>query len=250
MESAPAPCIPDTSSDHHGQLALRSVPAHLRFWLTALAGIWLDLWSKHHIFKTLDPAVSKPFITDVIHFHRSLNDGAVFGSFTGQVGLFMVASIFALGFVTFLFVRSDRSQWGTQIALGLVFSGAVGNLYDRAFMKADVVEFTASDGTRRTVIGTIIEETDARIRVGEWPGGSENTYVIKKAGSDPVVRQQGVVRDFIRFVPKFPAWVPGVGGKDSWPWVFNIADAALVVGVGILLLSSWFGRPPHERATT
>jgi len=201
----------------------------------------LDLWSKHHIFATLAPNDSKPFLANIIDFHRSLNDGAVFGSFTGQIGLFVVASIIALVFVLYLFSRCHRSQWVTQIALALVLSGALGNLYDRAMIKADVVTYAAPSGQTRTWIGKVVDETEDMVRVGDWPDGGNPTVIDKKHAT---IRSQGVVRDFIRFSPVFPQWLPYFGGRDVWPWVFNIADAALVVGVGILLISSWLVRHP------
>jgi lipoprotein signal peptidase len=44
-----------------------------------------------------------------------------------------------------------------------------------------------------------------------------------------------VVRDFIKFKPR-------IAGRDVWPWVFNVADVALSVGVGILLIHFWMER--------
>jgi lipoprotein signal peptidase len=56
---------------------------------------------------------------------------------------------------------------------------------------------------------------------------------------DQVVRrwQQGVVRDFIKMEPRIPLG----GGRhlEVWPWVYNIADVLLVVGVAILLFNFW-----------
>jgi len=49
------------------------------------------------------------------------------------------------------------------------------------------------------------------------------------------------VRDFIKFVPK-------IGPYDVWPWVFNVADALLVVGVGILLVNLWLDKRAAENA--
>ncbi|MEL6328733.1 MAG: signal peptidase II [Planctomycetota bacterium] len=56
------------------------------------------------------------------------------------------------------------------------------------------------------------------------------------------------VRDFLHFLPgvKLPfglAW-PGSGARDVWPWVSNVADAWLILGIGVLLILSW--RQPHE----
>jgi hypothetical protein len=40
----------------------------------------------------------------------------------------------------------------------------------------------------------------------------------------------GHVRDFIKISQKW------FGGRDVWPWVFNVADMLLVGGVGILAI--------------
>ena len=179
----------------------------------------------------------------MLNFHLSLNDGFV--SFTGQVWLFVAASVFALAFVMVLFLRSHRSQWVTQVALALVLAGAIGNLYDRIYMQADVVSFTDDNGVRRSVIGRVTEQSERYIRVGEWPDG-EGSVQLVPADADPAIRTQGVVRDFIRFMPSFPSWFPFFGGREVWPWVFNVADAALVTGVIILFLVSWMTRPEES----
>ena len=43
----------------------------------------------------------------------------------------------------------------------------------------------------------------------------------------------GAVRDFLWLVP----------GTGLWPWIFNVADAALVTGVGLLLVMSLWPEP-------
>lgn len=48
------------------------------------------------------------------------------------------------------------------------------------------------------------------------------------------VFNHGKVRDFILLVPRF------------WPWVFNVADAMLTVGVPLLMLCWVFERQPRE----
>jgi signal peptidase II len=234
--------------DDRPEPAIRDLFSHLRFWIVAGAVLFLDLWSKHWVFKSLNPNAFEPFIPDVIHFHRSLNDGAVFGSFTGQVGLFIVASLFALAFVFYLFAHSPRTHRVAHIALALILAGALGNLYDRAAVKADVVRFQTSDGIQATIIGIVVSETEDFITVGHWPEGPDGSKVQRIPRSGAVVKHQGVVRDFIKFVPRFPAWVPRFGGRDVWPWVFNVADASLVCGVAVLLLGSWFDRRSPEKS--
>ncbi len=204
--------------------------------------MWLDLWSKHGAFTALASTETRTIIPGAVEFRRSLNDGAVFGSFTGFTDLFIVASLFALGFVFYLFVHSARAQRTLHLALGLILAGAVGNLYDRAFVVADVLTHHSPSGRQEKLIGLVISDpSDLVIRIGDWPDGA-NARSFARANVS--VRRQGVVRDFIKFVPKFPAAVPKLAGRDIWPWVFNVADAALVCGVGLLLLNTWIARNP------
>lgn len=227
--------------------ARRNGSSHLRFWLPAIGLLWLDLGSKAWVFRNLKPEEVRPAFPGVLEFRRSLNDGAVFGSFSGYAGVFIVASLFALAFVLYLFINSSPRQRVLHVSLAMILAGALGNLYDRAFMAADVVRFREKTSDRMvSVIGKIVEQTAESVRIGDWPDGGR-PQPFKRAEVE--VRRQGVVRDFIRFVPKFPASVPLVGGMDIWPWIFNVADAALVCGVILLLLTSLFERGHREAPT-
>ena len=234
---------PDTAQAQTGcspVAAMRDLGSHLRFWVTASVVVWLDLWSKHWVFSTLASSERRTIIPRTVEFRRSLNDGAVFGSFTGLTGVFIMASLFALGFVFYLYAHSTRKQRALHLALGLILAGAIGNLYDRAFVTADVVTHRRADGREETIIGSIVSDREDRvIRIGEWPEGANPRGFMR---ADVTVHQQGVVRDFIKFVPRFPAWIPRIGGREIWAWVFNVADAALVCGVGVLLINTWFDR--------
>ncbi len=221
-----------------------SAGAHAVFWVTVVVMLAVDLGSKSWVFKNLGAREIRTVIPGVLEFRRSLNDGAVFGSFTGQVGVFIVASLFALAFVLYLFMHSHAHQKVLHFSLALILAGALGNLYDRAFVQADVVRFTDDKGRSRSQIGKIVgEETGSTIRIGDWPdGGSPESFTRSKVQ----VSRQGVVRDFLKFVPEFPKKFPRLGGNDVWPWIFNVADAALVVGVIVLMLTSLFERSPAK----
>jgi lipoprotein signal peptidase len=227
------------------QSATGHVASHLRFWLPAAALLWLDLWSKSWVFTHVPANQGQTMIPGFLEFRRSLNDGAVFGSFTGYVSVFIVASLFALGFVFYLFANSTRRQRSLHVALAMILAGAIGNLYDRAYIKADIVRYRDNTKPRPSVIGTLAgEPTEVRIRLGDWPDGDNaRTYT----ASEVTLGRQGVVRDFIKFVPVFPASWPVVGGYEVWPWIFNVADAALVCGVSLLLLHCLFDRKPRVR---
>ncbi len=241
MNSAEAPDAVHAGDD--ALVALRDLPSHLRFWLPAVVVLWLDLWSKAWAFSTLPSDRARSWIDGFVEFRRSLNDGAVFGSFTGYVGVFIVASFLALGFVFYLFARSHRWHRSLHVALAMILAGALGNLYDRGFIVADVAQISTADGQQRSLIGVVLDDsTEGIVRMGDWPDGA-NPRTLR---SDKItLRRQGVVRDFIKIVPRFPRWVPRLGGRDVWPWVFNVADASLVCGVGLLLITGWIDRRPR-----
>jgi len=238
-----SPTRPASSVGEDGS-AVKHAPAQVLFWGVAAGLLALDLWSKAKVFATLAADQVVSVLGGVFEFRRSLNDGAVFGSFTGQTGLFIAASLLALTFVVYLFVHSGPRHRALHVALGMILAGALGNLYDRAFMQADVVRVATRSGHTNSLIGKIVSgPNDSEVRVGDWPDGGN---LRRFAASEVEVRRQGVVRDFIKFVPKFPAGFPKFGGRDVWPWVFNVADVSLVAGVILLLLQSWFDRPPRE----
>lgn len=59
------------------------------------------------------------------------------------------------------------------------------------------------------------------------------------------------VRDLLWLFPevKLPfgwRWSDGPTGDQLYPWIFNVADAALVVGVVLMLVMMW-SAGPHER---
>jgi len=234
--------------------AFWSPAAHLRLWPIAVAGLVADLWSKHWAFTALDIEGGRPIIEHFARFQRSLNTGALFGLGKGWTPLFIAASVLALAFVMYLFAQSGRERWSLHVALGLVLAGALGNLHDRIFVIADVVEYTDKQGRVRPLECGIINEqqsTDKYLALGNYPEGKKLIFINR----DQVIRrwQQGVVRDFIKMEPRIPLW----GGRhiEVWPWVYNIADVLLVVGVAILLFNFWRERRaahalPHREETS
>jgi len=58
------------------------------------------------------------------------------------------------------------------------------------------------------------------------------------------------VRDFIHPLAGmvFPRGFPIVGGREVWPYVSNVADLWLLVGIGILIVRSWRGAKAESEA--
>ena len=68
-------------------------------------------------------------IPKLLHFHATVNEGAVFGLGQGQQSLFVVVSVAAIGFLVYLVTRT-RSRFEI-ILLGFLLAGVLGNMYDR-----------------------------------------------------------------------------------------------------------------------
>lgn len=137
------------------QPAWRSPLAHLLFWSIAASGLALDLWSKEWAFHTLRQGGRQELIPHVLEFQTMMNSGALFGMGRGQTTVFLIASALALVLVLWMFASSTRGVWLLHIAFGAILAGALGNMYDRVF-----------------------------IRLVEWPLGSNTYYVAEPAGPD------------------------------------------------------------------
>ena len=207
--------------------AIFDIGSHLRLWGLAAAGLAFDLWSKWWVFENLSPTEMREAIPSVLSFRLSV---ALFGMGKGLVPVFIGASFVALAFVFYYFASSGRNRKSLHLALSCILAGSLGNLYDRIFIIADQITISAS-ATHDRYLGKIIEDDESSeyILVGSAPTGKPPYRRIPRANAE--ITQVGVVRDFLKFHT--------VAGIDVWPWVFNVADSLLVVGVGVLLISLW-----------
>jgi signal peptidase II len=116
---------------------------HLLFWPIAVGGVVLDLWSKKAIFEWLPTVPYEKYVIVEGFFQLILreNSGAAFSIAQGQrlflVGISCVAFFAAVGI--FLFGGVHRRI--TQIAMGCMTAGIVGNLHDRALNNGMVRDF-------------------------------------------------------------------------------------------------------------
>ncbi|MCK4660564.1 MAG: signal peptidase II [Phycisphaerae bacterium] len=215
--------------------AIRYLWAHVLLWATAGATLAADLWTKHWAFTELGWDEAREGFFGLVSYQRSLNDGALFGMGQGLVSIFIIASVLAVAFILYFFGCSHRRQRLLHVALAFILAGALGNMFDRTFMSADRLVLTSSYGKGERVLGRFVGDQNGDvIHLGSWPEGSHPQQFDRKCLAEPP-RSIGVVRDFIKIELQ-------IAGRDVWPWVFNIADTLLVVGVGMLLITFAFDR--------
>jgi signal peptidase II len=226
--------VSNSATPEHRISASRHFPSYLRFGGVAVLGLALDLWSKHWAFHTLGQG-HRPMVV----IRHALGIGG------GQTLLFLVASAFALLLVVWMFAQTSARRWGLQIALGGILAGALGNMYDRIFVK--LIE---TPWPQAGAYVTRTEDTGDGVVLQVYPpkeGARE--FVVSR---DRVPREVGFVRDFLKIPTTLPdwRWIPAkLRNRELWPWVFNVADALLVGGVIILAIHLWRDRkhPPRRK---
>ena len=142
------------------------------------------------------------------------NNGMAYGMELGSKLVLSIFRIIAVGFLSYYIADMVRKQarWGYIICLSLVLAGAAGNIFDSMFY------------------GLIFN-------------GSSEHYIsyFVPFGEGYASFLMGKVVDMFYFpliTTRWPEWMPWVGG-DSFVFfspVFNFADAAISVGVVLLLL--------------
>ena len=70
--------------------------------------------------------------------HR--NDGAAWGILSGKMGFFYVVTVIILVVLIVFYIREAKHNLFMQLALSLLFAGALGNFIDRV-LHGEVVDF-------------------------------------------------------------------------------------------------------------
>ena len=137
-----------------------------------------------------------------------------FGGFFGKLilSLFRIIAAVGIGWIIYKMLKKNIS-WGLLITTSLVFTGAVGNIFDCIFYGK---LFSASE-----YMGTV------------------STLFPEGGGYAPFL--QGKVVDMLQFdlfTIHFPDWFPFWGSSDFnfFPAVFNLADSSITVGLFAMIL--------------
>lgn len=184
----------------------------------------LKVWVKLNFF--YDSAI--PILGDKGYLHFIENRGMAFGmEFGGEWGkllltLFRIAAVSGIGYSLFHMIKRGATT-GLVVSVSLILAGALGNIIDSTFYG---MLFSASTPFEKAV------------------------FLPPDGGYAPMLH--GAVVDMFYFPlweGRLPEWIPQWGG-DHFVFfrpVFNIADAAITVGVVLFILAQRSAKREEER---
>jgi signal peptidase II len=103
----------------------------MRIWITALAVIALDQFTKHVVSTDFAPGESRIFVPHVLWWTYVQNHTGAFGLFGSQPVLLIGLALAVLGIFWYAFRDQAGNSGLVQIAFGAIAGGAFGNIIDR-----------------------------------------------------------------------------------------------------------------------
>jgi signal peptidase II len=181
---------------------------YYKYFLISLLVILIDQAVKLYVHFNVDYGLPGQIqvIGDWFKIHYTLNPGMAFGLTIGSVYGKLILSIFRLiavvGIAFYLYrVATRGAHKGFGICIALILGGAIGNVIDSTFYGV-FLENAPADAPTPWFHGQVVDMFYFDI----W---------------------EGII----------PHWIPLLGGNyySLWP-IFNIADAAIFVGVTLILI--------------
>ena len=147
-----------------------------------------------------------------LRLHFVENEGMAMGiSWGGEIGkysltIFRIIAIFAIIYYIYVLIKNNASK-AFIVVMSLILAGAIGNVIDSLFY------------------GLIFSESYHQIATFVPWGTGYTTFM------------QGHVVDMISVqLFTIPEFVPFYGGQKFFPFIFNIADAAISVGIILIVI--------------
>lgn len=156
---------------------------------------------------------AEPLHLGILKLHFIENEGMAFGKQFPFAGGKIVLSLLRLVAITVIFLYIKKLLLKKTVRTGLLFAiscilaGAIGNVIDGSFYGLIFSESTYFNVAR---------------------------FMPVEGGYAPFM--YGKVVDMLEFTVHFPDWFPYFGGKQVFPFIFNIADAAITTGIAMIFI--------------
>ena len=105
-----------------------------------IARLILDQITKFIITKTMQIGDSFEVIPNFLSITSHRNNGAAWGILSGKMAFFYIITVIILIILIVFFIKEAKHNLLMQIAISLLFAGALGNFIDRV-LNGEVVDF-------------------------------------------------------------------------------------------------------------
>jgi signal peptidase II len=169
------------------------------------------------------------------------NQGMAFGTtFGNKIWHKLALSIFrivAIGAICYYWWKQAKQGARTEflLAIGLILAGAAGNLidsmfYDFIFPYDPCISFNHLKGSGIQTDCGVFGQIETR----------HTGFLL------------GNVVDMFKFHAVWPSWMPLIGDSEVFPAIWNVADSAISVGVGMVFIRqrTYFKKDEKDLSTT
>ncbi|MBO1200017.1 signal peptidase II [Staphylococcus simiae] len=112
-------------------------------WTSVLVTLFIiifDQLTKYLIATTMKIGDSFEVIPNFLNITSHRNNGAAWGILSGKMGFFYIITVIILIILIYFFIKEAQFNLFLQVAISLLFAGALGNFIDRLF-NGQVVDF-------------------------------------------------------------------------------------------------------------
>lgn len=199
----------------------------------------IKIWVKSSFHYT-DPSV--PLIGEWFQLNYVENQGMAFGTTIGSGWwgklLLSLFRIVAIGAIVYYLIQQIKANAKKEflVVIALILAGATGNLIDSMFYDF-IFEFDPCLSFNQL-------EGSGNIASCEYFEGFAEEVEVRNKGF-----LFGNVVDMFQFNATWPTWVPWLGGSQVFPAIWNVADAAISVGVILILIRQkvYFPKEKEEK---
>lgn len=108
--------------------------------IVAIAILIIDQVTKRIIATTMNIGDSYEVIPNFLNITSHRNNGAAWGILSGKMGFFYIITIVILIVLVLFYIKEAKYNLFMQVAISLLFAGALGNFIDR-LVNGKVVDF-------------------------------------------------------------------------------------------------------------